>query len=138
MKDSKTGTKIIPLGRPALALLKSLPSNETGWVFPAGSGRNSFQGVNKVWDRVRSAAQLDQLRLPDLRHSYASVALADGNGLSTIGALLGHSDVKTTARYAHIADDPLRRAAGLISDSIADAMGLKAISTPNKSARVKA
>lgn len=120
--DSKTGPKVIPLGAPAVKLLASWPENSSEWVFPAARGTKSFQGLAKIWRRVRLAAGLADLRLHDLRHSYASVALARGNALPVIGALLGHADVKTTARYAHLADDPLRIAAGAVATSIAAAM----------------
>jgi integrase len=121
--DSKSGQKVIPLGAPAVQILNSLErSGDTSFVFPAFSGQGLFQGVDKVWRRARFRAGFPELRLHDLRHSYASMGLASGNALPVIGALLGHSDVKTTARYAHLADDPVKAAADRISDSIAIAM----------------
>ena len=64
------------------------------------------------------AAGFPKLRIHDLRHSFASVGLARGDALAVIGAILGHADVKTTSRYAHLADDPVRNAANEISKSV--------------------
>jgi len=76
--------------------------------------------------RIRARAGLDDVRIHDLRHSYASGALALGEGLPMIGKLLGHTQVQTTARYAHLAEDPVKAAAGKESDAIgAAALGTK-------------
>ena len=121
--DSKTGAKVIPLGPPALTILAATEMREgTDWVFPAESGRSTFQGTEKVWHKVRAEAKMPDLRIHDLRHSFASMGLAAGDNLAIIGKLLGHADVKTTARYAHLADDPVRQAAVRISGSIAAAL----------------
>lgn len=124
LADSKTGQKNIPLGPPALELLNSLASvMTTEWVFPARSGPGPFMGVEKVWNRIRERAGFPELRIHDLRHSFASMGLAGGSTLTVIGALLGHSDVKTTAQYAHLSADPVRTAADRISGAMATAMG---------------
>jgi len=117
--DSKTGAKVIPIGAPACEVLATVPAVEgTPYVFPASSGKGRFQGVERVWQKVRVAAGFPKLRLHDLRHSFASVGLARGDALPIIGAILGHADVKTTSRYAHLADDPVKRAADEISRSV--------------------
>jgi integrase len=119
LEDSKTGAKVIPIGAPACEVLASVPVLDgTNYVFPAASGGRHFQGVEKIWRSVREAAGFPTLRLHDLRHSFASVGLARGDALAVIGAILGHADVKTTSRYAHLADDPVRRAADEISRSV--------------------
>jgi integrase len=119
LRDSKTGAKIIPLGAPAVEVLSGIARVEgANYIFPASSGEGHFQGVEKVWRKVRVAAGFPKLRLHDLRHSFASVGLARGNALTVIGAILGHADVKTTSRYAHLADDPVRNAASEISKSV--------------------
>jgi len=124
--DSKTGAKVIMLGPPALAILSEFnPVEGSTFVFPAESGGGTFQGTEKVWRKARTRAGLSDVRLHDLRHSFASIALEAGNSLALIGKLLGHADVKTTSRYAHLADDPLKAAANKISDSIAAAMEAK-------------
>lgn len=117
--DSKTGAKVIPIGAPAREVLTRLSVMEGNpYVFPAATGDRHFQGLEKVWRNVRSAAGFPNLRLHDLRHSFASVGLARGDALPIIGAILGHADVKTTSRYAHLADDPVKTAADEISRAV--------------------
>ena len=117
--DSKTGAKVVPLGAPAIEILAGvIPIEKSPFVFPAASGESHFQGVEKLWRKVRADAGFPTLRLHDLRHSFASVGLARGDALPVIGAILGHSDVKTTSRYAHLADDPVRKAANDIANSV--------------------
>jgi integrase len=129
--NSKTGPKIVALGAPAQKVLAGLPRDRNAvWVFPASYGLGHFQGVEKVWRRLRIAAGFPNLRLHDLRHSFASMGLAGGDALPVIGALLGHTDVATTARYAHLADDPVRMAADRISGAIAAAMDESATVLP--------
>ena len=86
--------------------------------------------LQRPWALVSKRADLAGLRLHDLRHSFASVGAGSGFGLPVIGKLLGHSNSKTTERYAHLAADPLRRASDAISGSIAKAMGEPAPSEP--------
>jgi integrase len=117
--DSKTGAKAIPIGAPALQVIECVERvGDSPFVFPASKGAGHFQGVERVWRKVRQAAGLPELRLHDLRHSFASVGLARGSTLPIIGAILGHADVKTTSRYAHLADDPVKQAADAISKSV--------------------
>lgn len=123
LEASKTGAKVIPLEAPALKILASLPRIAgSAFVFPATTGHSTFQGVDKVWRKVRIAGGFPSLRLHDLRHSFASTALARGEALSVIGAILGHADVKTTSRYAHLADDPVKRAADAIAKTVSAAL----------------
>jgi len=123
LQDSKTGQKIVPLGAPALAILEALPRvDECDYVFPAQKGDGHYVGLPKAWIRIRHRAGLDDVRLHDLRHSFASVGAGAGMGLQVVGKLLGHADPKTTARYAHIADDPAKVAADRIAGTIAGAM----------------
>jgi integrase len=74
------------------------------------------------WRRIRNAAGLDDVRIHDLRHTFASGGLLVGEGLAMIGKLLGHTQVQTTARYAHLAADPVKQAATKISDRLALAL----------------
>lgn len=124
LADSKTGQKIVPLGAAAMLLITEAPRVKgSPYVFPAPTDpEKPFGNVVKTWRRVRAAAGLDDVRLHDLRHSFASAGLASGQGLVLLGKLLGHADVKTTARYAHLADDPVRAAADRIASSISSAM----------------
>jgi integrase len=117
--DSKTGAKVIPIGAPAIEVLAGLTRLAASpYVFPAILGGGHFQGVDKLWRMVRKEAGFPSLRLHDLRHSFASIGLARGDALAVIGSILGHSDVKTTNRYAHLADDPVRQAADGIAKAV--------------------
>jgi integrase len=120
---SKTGAKSVPLGAPALELLNSLARVDGNpHVFPGAKGDGHFVGLQKVWTRIRARAGMNDLRLHDLRHSFASVGVGAGDSLYIVGKLLGHTQSRTTQRYAHLADDPLRVAAERISGQIAAAM----------------
>ncbi len=122
LADSKTGAKIVPLGPPALAVLAAVKKVEgTDLVFPSENGNTPFQGTERVWQKLRKAAGMPDLRLHDLRHSFASAGILGGDNLAILGKLLGHKDTKTTARYAHLADDPVKQAAARISGNIAAA-----------------
>ncbi|MDP6390861.1 MAG: site-specific integrase, partial [Alphaproteobacteria bacterium] len=93
LPDSKTGAKVVPLGAPALELLASLPRLEGNpYVLPGHKDGAHFVGLQKVWERVRAKAKLPDVRIHDLRHSFASVGAASGDSLLVIGALLGHRD----------------------------------------------
>lgn len=123
LADSKTGQKVVMLGAPALQIFASLSRQEgSDYVFPAMKGKGHYVGLPRAWIRIRKKAGLDDVRIHDLRHSFASVGAGAGMGLQIIGKLLGHADPKTTARYAHIADDPVKAAADRISGSIAAAL----------------
>jgi integrase len=123
LPDSKTGAKIVPLGTPSLELLRSLPRLEgNDHVLPGAAGKGHLVGLQKIWDRIPTRAQLPDVRLHDLRHSFASAGAAGGDSLFIIGKLLGHSQGRTTQRYAHLADHPLLAAANRISGRIATLM----------------
>lgn len=126
LTDSKTGRRYAVLNAPALVLLSDL--EKLGDYVIAGADRDKPRSdLNRPWRAIRSAAGLDDLRIHDLRHSNASVAASGGVPLAIIGKLLGHAQPRTTARYAHLADDPLRQAANKIGNEIAAAMsGTKA------------
>ena len=74
--------------------------------------------LQKPWRRIRAIAGLDDVRIHDLRHSFASFAVGAGLSLPIIGGLLGHKSVQTTARYAHLAHDPLKQASDLVGTVI--------------------
>lgn len=120
LADSKTGQKAVPLNAGALKILNDqerLFGNE--YVFPAYRGERYYEGTPKVWKRLRAVAELDDVRLHDLRHSFASMAVSGGASLPIIGALLGHAHSATTQRYAHLSDDPLRAASDSVGSQIA-------------------
>jgi integrase len=116
---SKTGAKTVPLGAAALRMLAELPRQEDSpYVLPAERGDGHFIGVQKVWQRIRSAAGLEDVRLHDLRHSFASIAVSGGDSLYLVGKLLGHRQARTTERYAHLIDAPDRAVADRTSEKI--------------------
>ena len=123
LPDSKTGAKTVYLNAPALALLQSLPRLEGNpHVFPGDRQGAEYKTIDKVWYRVRDVAGLPGLRLHDLRHTFASIGAIGGLGLPVIGAMLGHHDTATTARYAHLSADPIRAANEAIGARINAAM----------------
>ncbi|HKM71338.1 MAG TPA: tyrosine-type recombinase/integrase [Stellaceae bacterium] len=120
LPDSKTGAKTIYLPPPALEVLAGLPRVE-GNPYVLGA-RRSTTFIEKPWRVIREAAGLTDVRLHDLRHAFASVAASAGMGLPIIGKMLGHTQVQTTQRYAHLASDPVKAAAAAVAGKIAAAM----------------
>ena len=120
LRDAKTGARAVPLSptaRQVLANLTRQPDNP--WViFGRGPGAR-LSNLNATWGVVRKKAGLEDVRIHDLRHSYASRALSLGESLPMIGKLLGHRKVQTTARYAHLARDSVKAAAERVSHSLA-------------------
>ena len=115
LPDSKVGPRTVWLSSAARDILDGLPRTSV-WVFPS-LRTNGFQhtvGVDKSWHRVRAEADLCDVRLHDLRHSYASMALAQGETVLTIGRLLGHRDPATTLKYTHLADTMVHQAADAV------------------------
>jgi integrase len=107
-----------------VALLRSIRATvppDTPWVFPGDAEGKSVQEIKRFWDSVRDKADLEGLRIHDLRHTFASLLVSGGMTLPMIGKLLGHTQVQTTQRYAHLYDDPLR--AGL--DQVGEALRSK-------------
>lgn len=114
-KTDRNGAKIIPLNAPALQLLRSIPKvKHNPYVIVGRVPGGHLINLQKPWRRIRKQARLDDVRLHDLRHSFASFAIGAGIPLAIIGGLLGHRSVQTTARYAHLADDPLQQASAHI------------------------
>src|SRR5215471_4247279 len=123
LPDSKTGAKTIHLPPPALAVLTELPRVAGNpHVIVGGKPGAALVNLEKPWHAIRKAAGLDDVRIHDLRHAFASVGVASGMGLPIIGQMLGHSQPQTTARYAHLASDPVKAAAAAVASKIAAAM----------------
>jgi integrase len=121
LAGSKTGAKVVPLAAAAVKLFVELP-RQGDYVLPAAKGSGHYTGLQKDWERVRARAGLEAVRIHDLRHSFASFAVADGNSLYLIGKVLGHKQARTTEIYAHLADDPIRAVADRTAARIAAAM----------------
>ena len=123
LPDSKTGAKTVYLSEAASRVLRDIEQCEgSPYVFPGKRSSEPLRSIRVPWKHVCKAARLDNLRLHDLRHSFASVGAASGLSLPMIGALLGHSQPNTTARYAHLAASPLHQAADEIGARISKAM----------------
>jgi integrase len=101
----------MPLSAPATALLSELQAEATGpYVFPSPKTGRPLVTTKTAWARICRDAELEGVRIHDLRHSFASVLAGSGASLQLIGSLLGHTQVATTMRYAHLADDARRAA----------------------------
>lgn len=117
LPDSKTGAKNLHLPPGALEVLTALPRvGDNPYVLPGdrqpdAAKAGHFVGIQKPWQRVRALAGLPDVRIHDLRHSFASVAVAGGDSLFVVGKLLGHRQASTTERYAHLAHDPAKAVA---------------------------
>jgi integrase len=123
LPDSKTGAKNIFLPAPALEVLSLLPRIDGNpFILPGDRDGQHFNGPQKAWQRIRALAQLDDVRIHDLRHAHASIAVAGGESLYIVGKVLGHSQAVTTQRYAHLAIDPVLAAADRTARRIAAAM----------------
>lgn len=126
LPDSKTGRKLVVLSAPAAAVIAGLPKVGRFVIAGESAGQEDEaprSDLKKPWSRITARAGLDGLRLHDLRHTFASVGAGSNLGLPVIGKLLGHTQAKTTNKYAHLAVDPMKRAADLIAGQIAAAMG---------------
>lgn len=134
LPESKTGAKTVPLNGPARLILENQPVIEgNDYVFSGHRNGQHLVGLGHIWQRIREKAGIPDVRIHDLRHSYASVGAAAGLGLPQIGALLGHTQASTTQRYAHLSTGTLKAASEMISGKIDEAMKAE----PRKVRRVK-
>jgi integrase len=119
LRDSKTGKKLVYLSSVTIDLLKNIPqAAENPFVICGGKEGAHLINLQKPWRRIRAKAGLSDVRLHDLRHTFASVAVSNGLSLPIIGALLGHKQTQTTARYAHLIGQPLIDASEMIGENI--------------------
>lgn len=110
----------VPLSPQAVALLTAMRMTATDLLlFPGPRSKQPRYAIDYFWRTVRWQAGIEDVRLHDLRHTYASVLVSQGLSLPVIGALLGHSQAQTTQRYAHLMDDALREATNLAAKVIA-------------------
>ena len=122
LRDSKSGPRSVPLTSTAIDVLANIPRVAGNpWVIAGVKPGTHLSNIHEHWYPLRARAGLEDVRLHDLRHTYASRALALGESLTMIGKLLGHSKVATTARYAHLARDSEKASAAKVGGSIGDA-----------------
>ena len=121
LQDTKTGPRVVPLSPAAVRLLAGLPrSGGSPWVIPGRKPGTHMVRLGNAWRLLRKRAGLNDVRLHDLRHSFASSALALGESLPMIARLLGHRQIASTARYAHLARASVHEAAARVAGSLAE------------------
>ena len=120
LRDGKTGPRTVWLSSPARAVLDGFP-RKGRWVFPLRQRNGPATSVvfDRFWRRVRKEAGLADVRLHDCRHTYASIAILQGETVTATARLLGHRNAQTTLRYAHLSDRSVREA----SDALAAILG---------------
>ena len=119
LADGKTGPRIVPLNTPARRILERRLRGGSPFVFPSPRDPARPRSRNLAfWDRARREAGIEDVRLHDLRHSHASHAVMNGVPVPVVSRLLGHSDVRTTLRYAHLGDREIEAAAERVGQSI--------------------
>ena len=114
LRDGKTGPRTVWLSSEARTILNGLPRTSS-WVFPGRNGTGPAQGLKHFWKRLLDETNLRDIRLHDLRHSYASLAIQAGETVLTVGRLLGHRDPGTTLKYIHIADQTVKDAVDAVA-----------------------
>ena len=121
LPDAKTGARVVPLSAPGGRASRLFTPHIEGnpWVIPGRKPGTRMRQIDDAWKIIRARAGLHDVRIHDLRHSYASRALALGESLTMIGRLLGHRQIETTARYAHLARDSAQEAAERVAANIA-------------------
>ena len=126
LTDSKTGPRNVPLNAPAIAVLKRQPRCGSAFVFPSPLDPSRPRNDDlPLWSRVRREANIEDVRLHDLRHTHASHAVMNGVPIPVVSRLLGHSNVSNTLRYAHLGDKDIEDAAELVGQSLSAIMGLQ-------------
>jgi integrase len=119
LTDSKTGQRDIVLAAPAIQLLKEASERSQGpWLFPGRNPAKHRQSLTAAWARLRATVGITDVHIHDLRHTYASTAVGLGLGLPVLAGLLGHTQLATTQRYAHLDLDPRREAAEAIAGQL--------------------
>ncbi len=127
LPDSKTGKKALHLSEQALDVLSHHPNDGASpYVIVGRDGTGHLINLQKPWRRIRALASIPDVRIHDLRHSYASIAINSGASLAMVGKLLGHRQPQTTMRYSHLTDDRVREVNAKVGSLIARAVRAKA------------
>jgi len=135
LPDSKTGAKTVHIGAPAIEVLSKIKRlDDNPWVITGKNPGAHLTDLQPPWRRIRERAGIEDVRIHDLRHTFASTAVAAGQGLPMIGKLLGHTQVQTTARYAHLAAAPVKSAADNVASSLQRAMTMSVPARETRSA----
>ena len=114
-RNSKTGAKVVHVGDPAIAVLREIDRQyNSPWVIAGRKPGSHLTDLQHPWRSIRARAGLEDVRIQNLRHSYASTALQHGETVLTIGRLLGHGHPATTLKYTHSADATVREAVEVV------------------------
>jgi len=124
LSDSKSGPKSIWLGKATRRLLASCP-RQSNFVFGSDDRPLTETALTPIWNDIRARLKMPTLRIHDLRHSFASVALGLGHDLLVVGGLLGHSDKGSTAGYAHLAGQDVADASARVGTHLRKITGRK-------------
>lgn len=123
LEDSKTGRSVRPLAMAAATLLRGITRNGSAHVFPSDlSDETYFQGTKTIWPKIVERAKLPGVTPHTLRHTMGATATSSGEALALTGAILGHSNMRSTMIYAHVEHDPARKAANRVGRKIAAAL----------------
>jgi len=126
LPDSKAGAKPLYLSDSAILVLKTQKvvgrNPNSGYIFPGAKADGHIINLSKPWKQICEEAKLTDIRIHDLRHTAASIAVGQGVSLQIIGRLLGHSQTQTTARYAHVDNDPALAAANVVGNVLKGAL----------------
>ena len=117
LPDTKTGAKSFFFSPTVKQILLNLPNKE-GFVFKSVLKDKRVTTVRHIWKKICKLAKIENVRVHDLRHTYASLAVQNGYSLPIISKMLGHADIKTTQRYAHLHDDPVNQAVEKIDQQL--------------------
>ncbi|UWQ97486.1 integrase arm-type DNA-binding domain-containing protein [Rhodobacteraceae bacterium M385] len=130
LPDSKTGRRRIPLPREAYDIITSLPRRAGNpYVILGVTDHGHLVNLNSPWLRIRKLAGLEDVRMHDLRHTYASVAVMSGIDPFLLKEIMGHKNLQTTLRYSHFADEAVQQAAGSVAGKLAGALGRRSTMT---------
>ena len=121
LPDSKVGARPVPLSSAAIRVLSKLP-RRSEWVLPSTRTEGPIVGLQKAWEMVRVWCGFEDARLHDLRHSFATYAVTEGASLYLVGKVLGHKQTRTTERYAHVANNPVKAVADQTAERLAGLM----------------